>query len=120
MNLLTENAYLIFVCRKANDHDDEVDFIIDEEKLVIIAESKANLFNLDEKKQELEGKFPQQKVFITHRPLFNLIETLDQLEKLEAAMIADGDLIGSKPTGRIVDAFNWNGKHDTARQVGSC
>ena len=23
-------------------------------------------------------------------------------------MIADGDLIDSKPTGRIVDAFDWN------------
>ena len=72
------------------------------------------------KQEEIETKFPKHKIIVTQRPLFNLIETLDQLEKLEAAMIADGDLIDSKPTGRIVDAFNWNKKHDGARQRGHC
>lgn len=120
MDSLIENGYLIFSCRKACDNDEEVDFIVDDEKLVIVAASKANIFNLEDQELELKEKFPHQKIVMTHRHLFNLIETLDQLEKLEAAMIADGDLIDSKPTGRIAEALNWNVKHDTARQVGSC
>lgn len=120
MNVITDNAYLIFVCRKASENDAEVDFLINDEKFVIHAASKANLLNLNEKQSELETKFPKSKIIITHRPLFNLIETLDQLEQLESAIVSDGGLIDSKPTGRIVDAFNWDHKHDITKQSGHC
>lgn len=120
MNVITNNAYLIFVCRKASENDAEVDFLINDEKFVIHAASKANLFNLNEKQSELETKFPKSKIIITHRPLFSLIETLDQLEQLESAIVSDGGLIDSKPTGRIVDAFNWDQKHDVTKQSGHC
>lgn len=120
MNSITDNAYLIFACRQVNDSDLEADFIIDGVVYVIAAASKANMLNLAEKQEEIETKFPKYKIIVTQRPLFNLIETLDQLEKLEAVMIADGDLIDSKYTGRIVDAFNRNKKHDGARQRGHC
>ena len=120
MNSFNDDIYLVFACRKANQSDTEVDFIIDDEKFVICAVSKANLYNLEEKQMAIEARFPKHKVLITHRPLFNLIETLAKLEQLESAMISDGDLIGNKPTGRIVDALNWENKQDTARQVGRC
>lgn len=120
MNPITDNAYLLFACRQANDSDLEIDFLIDGTAYIVIAASKANTLDLAEKQGEIEAKFPKYKIIVTQRPLFNLIETLDQLEQLEAAMIADGDLIDTKPTGRIVDAFNWNKKHDGARQRGHC
>jgi hypothetical protein len=120
MNPITDNAYLIFACKQVGDGDVEADFIIDGIVYVVVAASKANMLNLAEKQGEIEVKFPEHKIIITQRPLFNLIETLDQLEQLEAAMIADGDLIDSKPTGRIIDAFDWNKKHDGARQRGRC
>lgn len=113
-------AYLIFACRQANDNDQEVDFLIDGTAYVVVAASKAGMTDLSEKQDEIESKFPNHKIITTLRSLFNLIETLDQLEQLEAAMIADGDLIYSQPTGRIVDAFNWKKKHDGARQSGRC
>lgn len=68
----------------------------------------------------MQNKLPNHKIVITNRPLFKLIEILDQLEILESAMIADGDLLESRPTGRIVDAFNWEEKHDGAKQTGHC
>ncbi|HAV4463453.1 TPA: hypothetical protein JIR14_00555 [Acinetobacter baumannii] len=120
MNPITDNAYLIFACKRVSDGDLEADFIIDGIVYVVVAASKANILNLAEKQEEIEVKFPKHKIIVTQRPLFNLIETLDQLEQLEAAMIADGDLIDNKPTGRIVDAFDWNKKHDGARQCGHC
>lgn len=120
MNPITDNAYLIFACRQANDSDLEADFIIDGMVYVVVAASKASMLNLAEKQEEIKTKFPKYKIIVTQRPLFNLIETLDQLEQLEASMISDGDLIHNKPTGRIVDAFNWENKHDGARQRGHC
>ena len=120
MNPITDNAYLIFLCRHVSNGDLEADFIIDGIAYVVVAASKANMLNLAEKQEEIETKFSKYKIIVMQRPLFNLIETLDQLEQLEAAMIADGDLIDSKPTGRIVNAFNWNKKHDGARQRGHC
>ena len=120
MNPIIDNAYLIFACKRVSDGDLEADFIIDGIVYVVVAASKANILNLAEKQEEIEVKFPEHKIIITQRPLFNLIETLDQLEQLEAAMIADGDLIDNKPTGRIVDAFDWNKKHDGARQRSHC
>lgn len=120
MSPITDNAYLIFACRQANDIDVEVDFIIDGAAYIVVAASKASMLDFGLKQEEIESRFPKHKIVITQRPLFNLIETLDQLEQLEAAMISDGDLIDSKPTGRIVDAFNWNKKHDGARQRDHC
>lgn len=35
-------------------------------------------------------------------------------------MIADGDLLDSRPTGRIAEAFNWEDKQDVAKQAGHC
>lgn len=119
MNPITDNAYLIFACKRVSDGDLEADFIVDGIVYVVVAASKANMLNLAEKQEEIETKFPKHKIIVTQRP-FYLIETLDQLEQLEAAMIAGGDLIDSKPTGRIVDAFDWNKKHDGARQRGHC
>ena len=120
MNPITDNAYLIFACRQANDRDLEADFLIDGTAYIVVAASKASMLDLSEKQEEIESKFLKYKIIVTQRPLFNLIETLDQLEQLEAAMISDGYLIDSKPTGRIVDAFNWNKKYDGARQRGHC
>lgn len=120
MNPITDNAYLIFACKRVSDGDLEADFVVDGIAYVVVAASKANMLNFAEKQEEIEVEFPKHKIIMTQRPLFNLIETLDQLEKLEAAMIADGDLIDNKPTGRIVDAFDWNKKHDGARQRGHC
>ena len=120
MNVFYDDIYLVFACRNANQNDTEVDFIINDEKFVIHAASKANLYNLEEKQIALEAKFPKHKILITHRPLFNLVETLAKLEQFEAAMISDGDLISDKPKGRIVDAFNWEDKQDVVRQAGHC
>ncbi|HEM8709442.1 TPA: hypothetical protein U2Q76_000371 [Acinetobacter baumannii] len=120
MDLLNFDAYLIFACRLANDLDEEVDFICDEVKFVVQAASKANMHNFEEKYQQIKQAFPKFKIIMTHRPLFNLIETLDKYERLQAAMIADGDLLDGGPTGRIADAFRWEPKHDGARQRGHC
>ncbi|MGK7201520.1 hypothetical protein [Acinetobacter baumannii] len=120
MNPITDNAYLIFACKRVSDGDLEADFIIDGIVYVVVAASKANILNLAEKQEEIEVKFPKHKIIMTHRPLFNLIETLDKYERLQAAMIADGDLLDGGPTGRIADAFRWEPKHDGARQRGHC
>ncbi len=120
MNILKDNFCLIFACRKAKESDQEIDFVIDGDKYVIEAASKANLMDLEEKHADIQNKLPNHKIIMTHRPLFRLIETLDQLESLESAMIADGDLLESRPTGRIADAFNWEEKHDGAKQAGHC
>lgn len=120
MDLLKDNFCLIFACRKAKESDQEIDFVIDGERFVIEAASKANLMDLEAKHADMHNKLPNHKIIMTHRPLFMLIDTLDQLESLEAAMIADGDLLDSRPTGRIADAFNWEAKHDVAKQSGHC
>lgn len=117
---INDPAYLIFACRPINDNDVEADFIIDGDVYAIAAASKVSALDLTEKQKSIESKFPKHKIIVTQRPLFNLIETLDHLEQLEAEMISDGDLVHNKPTGRIVDAFNWENKHDGARQLGHC
>ena len=120
MNVFKDDIYLVFACRFATPNDQEVDFIIDDEKLVVEAASRANLHNLEEKQIAIEAHYTKHKILITHQPLFGLIGTLIQLAELEAAMIADGDLINQRPAGRIANAFNWESKHDGARQVGRC
>lgn len=120
MNLLKDNFCLIFACREVKESDQEIDFVIDGERYVIEAASKANLIDLEKKHADMQNKLPNHKIVITNRPLFKLIEILDQLEILESAMIADGDLLESRPTGRIIDAFNWEEKHDGAKQTGHC
>ncbi|WEI20126.1 hypothetical protein PY247_10620 [Acinetobacter proteolyticus] len=120
MDLLKDNFCLIFACRKAKESDQEIDFVIDGEKYVIEAASKANMMDLEEKHADMQNKLPNHKIIMTHRPLFRLIDTLDQIESLEAAMITDGDLLDSRPTGRIAEAFNWEDKQDVVKQAGHC
>lgn len=116
-----ENIYLIFALRPMMEVDQETDFIIDDEDYLIEAASHATHSNLDAKENELKAKFPNHKIFITHQPLFNLIEIQERKRKLEAQVIADGlPLIYPPSTGRIADAFNWDQKLDTARQQGRC
>lgn len=120
MNAFRDDIYLIFACRLATTNDQEVDFIVGDEKLVVEAASKANMHNLEEKQSAIVLHHPKHKILVTHQPLFNLIDTLGQLAKLEVVVIAGGNLVGDKPTGRIVDAFDWENKHDGARQIGRC
>ena len=51
MNPITDNAYLIFACKRVSDGDLEADFVVDGIAYVVVAASKANMLNFAEKQE---------------------------------------------------------------------
>lgn len=111
--------YFTLACRIATDHDDEIDFIIDGESLVVKAIEVCDRFGISEAHDKLMARFPRHKVITTHLPLFELLGIELELLDLEAQM-AEQFVGMSSRTGRIAEAFNWERKHDAIRQYGSC
>lgn len=58
MNLLKDNFCLIFACREVKESDQEIDFVIDGERYVIEAASKANLIDLEKNMRICRTNYP--------------------------------------------------------------
>lgn len=107
--------------RPIKEGEDEADFLIDGETLVIDAVERCSLENLTVSESLIKGAFPRHKIMVTHLPLFESFGLLSTMTELEAKLTQEGQIahVDSKPS-RLRLAFDWQKKHNTATHSGSC
>ena len=116
-----KTTYFVIAVRPIKDNEDEADFIINDETLVIDAVEKCGLENLTTSEDKIKKAFPKHKIIVTHLPLLELFCLLSRIDELEAELIQDGLVahVDSTPS-RLGMAFDWEQKHNAATHSGKC
>lgn len=114
-------TYFVMAVRPIQGNEDEADFIIDDDTLVIDAIEKCNLESLDVSEDKIKKAFPRHKIMVTYLPLFESFSRLSKIIELEAQLVKEGQIahVDNDPS-RIRKAFDWEKKHNTATHSGSC
>lgn len=116
-----ELAYLVISCRKANDDDLESHFIINDTHYLIQAIEKSSGENIDQAEEKLKQRFPKNLLMTTFPSLLEDINLSSEILELESELALSNNLVYSKKEpDKIMDAFNWEQKHNPVRQTGSC
>ncbi|KAA8731008.1 hypothetical protein F4V57_14235 [Acinetobacter qingfengensis] len=118
---MSDYKYITMACRIAIDEDEEVDFIVNGESLVIVAIESCGKDGIEIAHDKLMNHFPNHKVITTHMPLFGYFDTALEIMDLEAEIAKCGQTFHheDKPH-RLDDAFNWEELHNPVVQKGSC
>ena len=116
-----KTTYFVIAVRPIRDNEDEADFIINDETLVIDAVEKCGLENLTASEDKIKKAFPKHQIIVTHLPLLELFCLLSKIDELEAELIQDGLVahVDSTPS-RLGMAFDWEQKYNATIQKGSC
>ena len=116
-----KTTYFVIAVRLIKDNEDEADFIINDETLVIDAVEKCGLENLTASEDKIKKAFPKHQIMVTHLPLLELFGLLSRIDELEAELIQDGLVahVDSTPS-RLGIAFDWEQKHNAATHGGKC
>lgn len=116
-----KTTYFVIAVRSIRDNEDEADFIINDETLVIDAVEKCDLENLTIGEEKIRKAFPKHKIMVTHLPLLELFSLLSNISEFEVELIQDGLVahIDSAPS-RLGVAFDWEQKHNAATHSGKC
>ena len=114
-------TYFVMAVRPIKDNEDEADFIIDDETLVIDAIEKCNLESLTASEEKIKRAFPKHKTMVTYLPLFESFSQLSRIIELEVQLVKEGQIahVDNDPS-RLGKAFDWEKKHNTATHSGSC
>lgn len=116
-----KTTYFVIAVRPIRDNEDEADFIINDETLVIDAVEKCDLENLTIGEEKIRKTFPKHKIMVTHLPLLELFSLLSNISEIEIELIQEGLVahVDSAPS-RLGVAFDWEQKHNATIQKGSC
>ncbi|OTG85818.1 hypothetical protein B9T31_09485 [Acinetobacter sp. ANC 4558] len=101
---MSQYQYLTMACKDATDQDEEVDFILNGESLVIVAVEVCLQNGIKDAHEKLINAFPNHKVMTTYAPLFNYFQSVLELQTLEAELSIGDSAMGDH---RLDKAFHW-------------
>ena len=74
-----KTTYFVIAVRLIKDNEDEADFIINDETLVIDAVEKCSLENLTKSESKIKDAFPKHQIMVTYLPLFESFGLLSKM-----------------------------------------
>lgn len=119
---MSDYKYVTMACRLAVDQDEEIDFILNGESLVIKAIEVCGQDDIATVHDKFCDYFPNHRVITTHMPLFGYLGMTLEIMDLETEIAKSGQTLlhhKDKPH-RLDDAFNWEKKHNPTLQNGNC
>ena len=116
-----ETIYFVVAMRPIGNNEDEADFIINDETLVIDAVERCSMLEFDSAAEKLKKAFPLHTIMITYLPLLEAFGMLTHIQDLEKELVKSGEIAHvDNDQSRLRKAFDWECKHNTAIHGGSC